>query len=178
MPESRTFAEVCDALRKTQVYVRSLQSGLDLYLPGEGERYSEAYFRFLRKVVALRTLNISIEDIRDLFIKEKRIMEMLHVDTASDSRTWYLDGCEVSGSSESKLFLTSYDLGVPLYSDQVQPQLNFDGSQRELFSGPAMGEDIRKFRKQYWLHLEKVKRRVQSQKQVLRDALTWADRVI
>lgn len=175
---AKSFTELCQVLKKPQVYVRSLQTGLDMYVAGQTDRYADAYLVFMQKIVALRTLNISVEDIRDLFIKEKRIMEMLHVDTASDSPTWYLDHCEINGNSETKLFLTSYDLGVPLYSGNVQPQLNFDGEPRELFSGPAMGEDVREFCKLYWRQLEKVKRRVQDEKQVLRYALYWADRAI
>ncbi len=178
MSKSLTFSELCQGLKKPQVFVRNLQSGLDMYVAGQADRYAEPYVRFMQKIVALRTLNISVEDIRDLFIKEKRIMEMLHVDTASDSPTWYLDHCEANGHSESKLFLTSYDVGVPLYSGNVQPQLNFDGEPRELFSGPAMGENVREFCKMYWRQLEKMKRRIQDEKQVLRNALNWADRAL
>lgn len=178
MSKTYTFSELCTSLKKPQVYVRNLQTGLDMYSAVNGERYSEPYFRFFQKIVALRTLNISLEDIRDLFIKEKRIMEMLHVDTASDSPTWFLDNCEFDGRSDSRLFLTSYDLGVPLYSGQVQPQLNFEGERKELFTGPAMGEDVREFCKVYWRQLEKLKRRIQDEKQVLRNALYWADRAL
>lgn len=178
MPKSYTFPELCQALKKSQVYVRNLQSGLDMLAAGEADRYHEPYFRFMQKVVALRTLSIPLEDIRDLFIREKRIMEMLHVDTASDSPTWFLDHCELNGHSESRLFLTSYDLGVPIYSGQVQPQLNFDGEPRELFSGPAMGEDVREFCRVYWRQLEKLKRRIQDEKAVLRNALSWAEKAV
>ena len=178
MSKSYSFVELCQALRKSQVFMRNLQSGLDLFIAPNSDRYGEAYLNFLQKVVALRTLNIAVEDIRDLFIKEKRIMEMLHVDTASDSPTWYLDGCELHSSSESRLFLTGYDVGVPLYSGNVQPQLNFDGEPRELFTGPDMGEDVREFCKNYWRQLEKLKRRILEEKQVLRSALAWADRAI
>jgi hypothetical protein len=175
MPKTYTFAELCQALKKSQVYVRNLQTGLDMYVAGNGDRYTEPYVNFMQKVVALRTLNISIEDIRDLFIREKRIMEMLHADTATDSPTWYLDGCEINGRSDTKLFLTSYDLGVPVHSGMAQANLNFQGH-RELFTGPAMGENVREFCQAYCRQLEKIKRRIQDEKQVLRNALAWAER--
>lgn len=177
MTELMTFAEVCKELKRTQVTIRNLQTGLDMYIPRDPERYSPSYHAFLFKVVALRMLNIPVDDIRDLFIREKRILEMLHADTLTDSPTWYLDQCDMNGKSESRLFLTGYDLGVPVHSGRMQPHLNFDGRKRELFSGPDMGENIREFCDTYCRHLEKLKSRIQSEKLVLRQALAWADRV-
>ena len=177
MAKTYSFPELCQSLGKAHMYVRNLQTGLDMYIPGNSERYSDAYLQFMLKIVALRTLNISLEDIRDLFIKEKRILEMLHVDSSSDSPTWYLDSCQNGDRSESNLFLTGYDVGAPLHSGKVQVHLNFSHSGKELFSGQAMGEDVNAFCKVYSRQLERLKRRMQEERLVVRRALAWADRV-
>ena len=177
MAKSYSFPELCQALGRSQVAVRNLQTGLDMFVSSNGDRYSDAYLQFMQKVVALRTLNIPLEDIRDLFIKEKRIMEMLHVDSASDSPTWYLDHCHGGERTASELFLTGYDVGAPLHSGRIQVNLNFHRTGKELFSGPAMGEDVNEFCLAYTRQLEKMKRRIQEERQVLRRALAWADRM-
>ena len=178
MANTYSFPELCRALRKSQIFVRNLQTGLDLYVAGNSDRYPEAYFAFMFKVVALRAANIPVEDIRDLFLREKRIQEMLHVDTLSESPLWYLAHCDLSGWSESRLFLTGYDVGQPIASGVIQSHLNFDGLRKgELFSGPAMGEDLREFCRVYWRGLEKVRARIIQEKQSLRAALSWLERV-
>lgn len=176
--KSYSFPELCQALRKSQLYVRGLQTGLDLYVAGQAERYPEAYCAFLFKIVALRTANVSLDDLRDLFVREKRIQEMLHVDTLSDSPFWFLLTCDLGGWSESRLFLTGYELGHPIHKGIAQSHLNFDGDNKgELFSGPDMGEDLRAFCRAYWRSVEKLKVRIQQEKQSLRAALNWLERM-
>lgn len=178
MARSYSFAELAHALRKSQLYVRNLQTGLDLYVAGQADRYPETYFSFLFKIVALRTANIQLDDLRDLFLREKRIQEMLHVDTLTDSRLWYLASCDLGGWSESRLFLTGYDFGQPIASGVVQSHLNFDvHTKGELFSGKAMGEDVRDFCLLYWRSLEKLKSRILHEKQSLRASMNWLERV-
>ncbi len=178
MPASYSFPELCTALRESQLYVRGLQTGLDLYVAGNGRRYSEAYYAFMFKVVALRAANVPLEDVRELFLREKRIQEMLHVDTLSESPDWFLSSCDLGGWSESRLFLTGYDLGQPIASGVVQSHLNFEGETKgELFSGPAMGEDLREFCRVYARSVEKLKARLAREKQALRSALNWLERV-
>lgn len=178
MPRTYSFSELCHALRKPQLYVRGLQTGLDLYVPGQADRYPETYHAFMFKIVALRAANIPLDDLRELFLREKRIQEMLHVDTLTESPLWYLASCDLGGWSESRLFLTGHDLGQPIASGVLQVHLNFDGDTKgELFSGPAMGEDIREFCRSYWRTLEKLKTRILQERQALRASLNWLERV-
>jgi hypothetical protein len=176
MDRTYSFADLCQALRRSQVFVRHLQSGLDLpVLRGEA-RYPEPYCIFLQKIVALRTLGIALEDLRDLFLREKKILEMLHVDTQTDSPTWYLDSCQLDGRSERRLFLTSHDVGFPLHAGVVQPALNFGDRNPELFSRREMGEDLTSFCQVYVRHLQRMKSRLEAEKISVRLALSWADR--
>jgi len=102
--------------------------------------YSNAYLEFLRALIALRTLNISEESLRDLWHLEKKLLQLLHVDSTG-SRTWFLDSCGATTHAERRLLLTNHDLGVPLTGSEVQTGLNFANSLPELFAGKEMGED-------------------------------------
>jgi hypothetical protein len=176
MGRSYSFPELCQALRKSQVFVRNLQSGLDLPILRGDERHAEPYLAFLQKIVALRTLGIPLEDLRDLFLREKKIMEMLHVDTHTDSPTWYLDGCQHDGRSERRLFLTSHDVGFSLHEEAVQPCLNFGERNPELFSRHEMGEDLRAYCRTYVRQVQKMKARLEAEKITVRQALLWAEK--
>ena len=61
-----------------------------------GAAYSNAYLEFLRALVTLRTLNISEESLRDLWHLEKKLLQLIHVDSAG-SPTWFCDGAGTSG---------------------------------------------------------------------------------
>jgi hypothetical protein len=55
----------------------------------EGAGYSDAYLGFLRTVVYLRALFISEGTLRDLWHIEKKLLQLLHVDSTG-SQTWFL----------------------------------------------------------------------------------------
>lgn len=139
MSNMRTFGDLAKALNRSPVYLAGLQKRFDL--PGfEGAAYSDAYLAFLRGITVLRTFNISEETLHDLWLLEKKILQLLHVDSAG-SRTWFLDSCGVSKHSDRRLLLTNYDLGVPIAASEIQTGLNFASSLPELFPGREMGED-------------------------------------
>lgn len=134
-----TFADIAKALNRSPVYVSGLQKRFDL--PGfEGAAYSPAYLSFLRTVVHLRTFDIPEETLRDLWHLEKKLLQLLHVDSAG-SPTWFLDSCGATTHPERRLLLTNHDLGAPLTGSAMQTALNFSDSPPELFVGKEMGED-------------------------------------
>lgn len=106
----------------------------------EGAAYSPAYLAFLRTVVALRTFDIAEETLRDLWHIEKKLLQLLHVDSTG-SPTWFLDSCGLTTHSSRRLLLTNYDLGITLTGSEIQTGLNFADSLPELFAGNEMGED-------------------------------------
>ena len=135
----RTFGDMAKELNRTPVYLSGLQKRFAL--PAiEGAAYSNAYLAFLRGVINLRTFDISEEILRDLWHLEKKLLQLLHVDSAG-SRTWFLDSCGATTHPERRLLLTNHDLGVPLSGSEVQTGLNFANSLPELFAGKDMGED-------------------------------------
>ena len=171
-----SYNEMVETLAKPRMYVRSLQKKLDLYIPkGSKARYSQAYVRFLQKVIALRTFSVSLEKIVDIFEMEKKILVLLHIDTLTDSPTWYLDACENDGTLEQALLLTGYNIGFPLTATAVQAHLNFGVKDAELFTNREMGVDIRDVLRKYTEKVEVIQAIVRKETPVLERALFWAD---
>lgn len=176
MPDQYKFADFCRLLGKTNPYVRRLQRDLGLPVPAANDGYSNAYLRFMETVVALRTFNVPMNDISDLFEKEKKILQLLHVDSMADSSTWYMAPRNGGEHTENHLLLTGHNLGFPITSDAVQANLNFREKEPELFAGAEMGEDVRRVLKLYIKMLQRVDERVRSETPVLEEALAWAER--
>lgn len=134
-----TLGDIAKSLNRSQVYLSGLQKRFDLPV-FEGAAYSDAYLAFLRTIIALRTFDIAEETLRDLWHLERKLLQLLHVDSTG-SRSWFLDSCGATTHPERRLLLTSHDLGVPLTGSEVQAGLNFSTSLPELFAGNEMGED-------------------------------------
>ncbi|MBU0676923.1 MAG: hypothetical protein KJ626_02310 [Verrucomicrobia bacterium] len=173
-----SFSELCEELRKSSMYVMNIQRALELYTPTKEEGYSEPYLVFLQKIISLRTFSIPMDEIVDLFKKEKKILELLHIDSISDSPTWYLDACVQNEPTSRHLLLTGHDLGVPLNSGTVQSNLDFRDRQPELFSQAETGEDVTRILKLYLDLLDKITARVELEKPVLSNALIWASETL
>jgi len=134
-----TLADMATKLNRSTIYLSGLQKRFEL--PAfEGTNYSEAYLAFFRTIVYLRTFGVSEETLRDLWVLEKKLLTLLHVDSTG-SRTWFLDACGRSTHRERRLLLSNYDLGIPLDAREVQTGLDFSDRLPELFEGKAMGED-------------------------------------
>jgi len=134
-----SLGDMLKSLNRASVYVGGLQARFELPVM-EGAGYSDAYLTFLQVVVSLRTLNISEEALRDLWQLERKLLQLIHVDSAGSS-TWFLDSCGATTHPERRLLLTNHDLGIPLSGNEVQTDLNFAESLPELFAGQEMGED-------------------------------------
>jgi len=174
MSETYKLDEMCEMLGKSVPYVRRLQAQIGVTIPPKGEGYSEAYVRFMRKVISLRAFNVPLDDISQLLTREKRILELLHIDAMSDSLTWYMAEGDHPVQSETHLLLTGHDLGFPVSSGAIQCNLDFRERDPELFGGHEMGEDVRRVIEVYLRILKKIDERVQRERAVLLDALAWA----
>ena len=138
-PTVHSLGDISEALNRAAVYVSGLQVRFELPVL-EGAAYSNAYLELLRTIIALRTFNTSEESLRDLWHLEKKLLQLLHVDSTG-SRTWFLDSCGATTHLRRRLLLTNHDLGVPLTGTEIQTGLNFADSLPELFAGKEMGED-------------------------------------
>lgn len=172
-----TYNDMCTAVGKSRLYVRNLVRALGLPIAMNGEGYSREYVRFLEKAVSLRAFSVSVQRIVDLLEIEKKILRLLHIDSLSQSMIWYLDGCCRESESRNCLLLTGYDIGFsadPKAPGHVQHHLDFSPRDPELFTGAEMGEDVRRVLEKYHELVEDVRKRVEQETPVLRDALSWA----
>ncbi len=175
MAESYTFNDLCDQLGKDRLYVRRLQQQLKLPILQNGSVYSASYHNFLKKIIAMRTLCVSMERIYELLQREVKILKLLHYDALSNSSTWYLEGCSGLFGNCRQLLLTGYDLGFPIAAGDIQCNLNFNGHEAELFEGREMGEDINQIVKDYIELVDKIKAKAFKEMHVLESALIWLE---
>jgi hypothetical protein len=139
MHTTHTLAEMAKALNRPAVVVSGFQNRFEL--PAcDGAGYSDAYLACLKTLVHLRTLGIAEERLLRLWHLEKKLLQLLHVDSPG-SKTWFLDSCGAITRRAHRLLLSNYDIGVPVPAKEVQLGLNFAVTPPELFAGKDMGED-------------------------------------
>jgi hypothetical protein len=130
---------MAERLNRPVVLISGLQSRFEL--PAfKGAGYSEAYLALLKTIVNLRTLGIAEDRLLKLWHLEKKLLQLLHVDSTG-SKTWFLDPCGAITRRDHRLLLSNYDIGVRVPGKQVQLGLNFATVPPELFAGKEMGED-------------------------------------
>lgn len=138
-----------------------------------GATYSAAYLAFLGRVSALRSLNVSDDALDTLWLLEKKLLVLLHVDSTG-SPTWFLDSCGQVNHPERRLLLSNHDMGIALDARTLQLGLNFTAAPSELFPGPEMGEDALRVLKEYVQRHERVREAVQGELPHVREAVRWA----
>jgi len=135
-----TLAAIAKTLNRPVVYLRGLQERFELPSFG-GAGYPAAWLNCVRTIVYLRILNIPEETLRELWHLEKKLLQLLHMDTTG-SPTWFLDACGQKSHPDRRLLLTNCHLGTSLRAAAaVQPGLNFSPRAPEFFPSTAMGED-------------------------------------
>lgn len=166
-----TLGDMAKALNRTGAYLHGIQARFDLPV-FEGASYSDAYFAFLKNVVYLRILNVSEESLRDLWRVEKKLLQLLHLDSPN-SRTWFLDNCGQTTRRHRRLLLSNADIGVTLPSETVQLGLNFKSELPEFFDGREMGEDVIRVLKKYLGLYGRILGQIQNEVPVIRDAVRF-----
>jgi len=134
-----TLGGMAKSLNRWPVVVRGLLERFAVPVLASND-YSPACLAFLRRIVLLRILGIAEERLRELWHLEKKLLQLLHVDSAG-SPTWFMDSCEATADPGRRLLLSNYDLGRDLSDSGLQLGLNFAQTSRELFSRSEMGED-------------------------------------
>ena len=170
-----TLGEMAASLNRSPVYVSGLQKRFELPV-FSGAAYSPAYVALLRGLTALRTLNVPEEALRDLWRLEKKLLQLLHLDSTG-SPTWFLDSCGQSTQMKRRLLLTNHDLGVEIHTRMLQPGLNFTAGLPELFAGAEMGEDALRVLGEYLKLHERIRMEANTELPSLRATLAWAKRL-
>jgi hypothetical protein len=170
-----TLGDMVTSLNRSAVYLHGLQARFELPV-SEGASYSDAYLAFVRAVVFLRMLNVSEESLRDLWHLEKKLLQLLHVDSTG-SPTWFLDACGPATHSRRRLLLTNRDMGVALPSQAVQLGLDFSDRLPELFAGKEMGEDALRVLGEYLKLYSRIQAEVGAEVPLVRAATRWSARM-
>jgi hypothetical protein len=171
-----TLGDMAKALNRSLVYLHGLQARFEL--PSfEGTGYSDPYLAFLRTIVFLRLLSVTEESLRQLWHLEKKLLQLLHVDTTG-SPTWFLDACGPTTHARRRLLLSNHDMGVSLTPRTVQLGLNFAKDLPELFAGKEMGEDALRVLRDYLKLYTRMQTDVGAELPLLRSAIRWSKRVI
>ncbi|MCA1809777.1 MAG: type II toxin-antitoxin system PemK/MazF family toxin [Lentisphaerae bacterium] len=165
---------ICKTCGRPPLYIRNIQKALKLPVSDKAAGCSISYVQFLKKVVALRALNVPMDTIASLLDKEKALLRVLKIDALGNYETWYLDQCGVRGNREGRLLLTGYDVGFPLSQAAIQTHLDFGQRDQELFAGKDMGEDARRAMEAYARAANEIRSRVRREQPVLKYALQWA----
>jgi hypothetical protein len=170
-----TLADMAKTLNRPTVYLAGLQARFELpVLPGAG--YSEAYLAFLQSVVHLRSLNVPEDALRDVWHLEKKLLQMLHVDSTG-SPTWFLDACGQTTHPRRRLLLSNHDLGVEIHARMLQLGLNFTEGLPELFASKEMGEDALRVLGEYLKLHVRIQAEATAELPQLRATLAWAKRL-
>jgi hypothetical protein len=170
-----TLGYIAKSLNRSALYLTGLQDRFKL--PAiKGPEYSDAYLAFLRIVVHLRILNISEESLRDLWLFEKKLLQLLYVDSTG-SPTWFLDSCGQTDRPRQRLLLSNYDLGAELPTGTLQLGLNFATDLPELFAGKDMGEDALRVLRDYLKRYTKIQTKLNAELPLVREATRWSKRL-
>ncbi len=170
-----TLADLAKHLNRPAVVVSGFQTRFGLpVLQDSG--YSEAYQAFLRTVVYLRTLGIAEERLLRLWRLEKKLLQLLHVDSTG-STTWFLDSCGAITRRDRRLLLTNYDIGIAVPAQALQLGLNFADKPPELFGGKEMGEDALRVLNEIIPLQAGIVADVAAEMPHLRETIGWANRV-
>lgn len=174
MTKGVTLQDVCKTVGKNHVYLGQIQTALALYKPEPPQGYTRGYIHFLTKCTALRTFGVGLGDIQDLFRKEVKVLKLLHLDTHSDSPTWYVDSCTLEGKDPLRLLLTGVNVGFPVMTGPVQSGLDFGSREPELFDSHQMGENLEHVMELYRRQVMKIRRRVEEERPIIRTAMAWS----
>ena len=170
-----TLGDMAKSLNRPAVQLHNLQTRFEL--PAfEGAAYTDAYLAFLRAVVFMRALNVSEESLLKLWKFEKKLLQLLHVDSIG-SPTWFLDACGPINTPRHRLLLTNFSMGFDLQSRDVQLGLNFSKALPELFAGKEMGEDALRVLGQYLKLYTRLQADMSTEVALMRSATRWGARL-
>ena len=168
-----TTKELAGSVGKSVPEVLALQKKFGL---PTSKNYPDGYTVLLKKLLYLSTCSVSGKDIKDLLAKEKKLLELLKVDSVQGGVLWFEGHC-IMKDGPSRLLLSGHDLGHPVRAAFVQPGLDFNERPRELFESSEMGTDVLRELHRYADVLGRIQDRVGSELPMVEAAAKWARRM-
>jgi hypothetical protein len=162
--------ELAKAVGKSAPYVMTLQRKYGLPVCKD---YPEGYAVLVKKLIYLSICSVPDKDIKSLFSKEKKLLELLKVDSLHDGDLWF-ENMSIMKSGPSRLLLSGHDLGHPVECQTIQTGLDFSDREKELFQSTEMGASALRELQRYAEVLDKVKVRMEQELCSVGAALKWA----
>ena len=165
--------ELAEAVGKSVPFVMTLQKKYGLAACKE---YNEGYAVLVKKIIYLSICSVPVKEIKALLKIERRVLELLKVDSLHESQDWFESLC-IMKTSPTRLLLSGYDIGSPVSGGTVQAGLDFRRRDKELFSEHEMGSNALRGLKKYEETVTPIRHRLGQEMPVLKEALKWCRRV-
>ncbi|VGO16626.1 hypothetical protein PDESU_05217 [Pontiella desulfatans] len=162
--------ELAKRVGKSVPYVMTLQKKFGLPVCKD---YPVGYAVLVEKLIYLSICSVPDKEIKSLLSKEKKLLELLKVDSLHDGDLWFENMC-IMKSGPTRLLLSSHDLGHPVDCATVQPCLDFSDRDKELFQSSEMGASALRELRRYSKTLDGVKARIRQELPIVGAALKWA----
>ena len=127
----------------------------------------------VKKLIYLTICSVPDKEIRSLLGKEKKLLELLKVDSLHQEELWFESMCTMM-SGPNRLLLTGHDLGHPVDCQSIQTGLDFSEREKELFESHEMGASALRELKRYSAVHDKVRERLRRETPAVNHALKWA----
>jgi hypothetical protein len=164
------LSELAKQVGKSAPYVLTLQKKFGLPACKD---YPEGYAVLVKKLIYLSICSVPDKDIKSLLSKERKLLELLKVDSLHDGDFWFESLCAVN-HGPTRLLLSGHDLGHPVDCQTIQTGLDFSDRDKELFQSSEMGASALRELQRYSEILNKVKVRIEQELSSVESALKWA----
>ena len=161
--------ELAKSVGKSAPYVMTLQKKFGLPVSKD---YPEGYAVLVKKLVCLSVCSVPDKDIKALLAKERKLLELLKVDSLHDGGLWFESVCTMK-SSPTRLLLSGHDLGQPIDYGSIQTGLDFSERDKELFQAAEMGASALRELQRYSVLLGSIRSRIQQELPVVEASLKW-----
>jgi len=163
------LSEMADRVGKSAPYVMTLQKKFGL---PSSKDYPDGYAVLVKKLIYLSICSVPDKEIKSLLSKEKKLLELLKVDSLHDGELWFEGMCTMKHGS-TRLLLTGHDLGHPVDCQTIQTGLDFSEREKELFQPLEMGASALRELQRYAEVLNKIMERIGLESPVVEAALKW-----
>ena len=168
------LSELAKDVGKSGPYVLTLQKKFGLPACKD---YPEGYSVLIKKLIYLSICSVLDKEIKSLLAKEKKLLELLKVDSLHDGELWFERLCTMK-HGPTRLLFSGHDLGHPVDCKTIQPGLDFSEREKELFRSSEMGSSALRELQRYAEVLNKVRERIHQEIPTVDAALKWGKHVV
>ncbi|MDD3605440.1 MAG: hypothetical protein PHD86_09685, partial [Kiritimatiellae bacterium] len=116
------------------------------------------------------------KDIELLLARERKLLEMLKVDSVSEDSDWFERLCTMK-TGPTRLLLSGYDLKCRIDGNAVQPGLDFAERTRELFTEKELASDALTALRNYAAIFRKIQGQLIQDIPAMAASVNWARRI-